>query len=103
METVFKKERGNAAARVQHRCARAAFTLVEAVVALTVLGIGISGIYLTNAQILRMLARSKETIAARQSLQARMDQVKSVRFSDLANSAYVSGTLLANGTAGDAL
>lgn len=103
METAFITPGASWAGRSRKRGGRAAFTLVEAVVALTVFGIGLSGVYLTNAQLMRMLARSKETMAARQAVQARMDQIRSLRFPDLASPAFVSGTLLANGVAGDAL
>jgi Tfp pilus assembly protein PilV len=81
----------------------AGISLLEAVIALSILAVGLSGIFATNAQVLRMLGRSKETVAARQVIQGRLDRVRAATYQDVATPAYISSMLLPPGAAGDAV
>jgi len=84
------------------RRSQAGVTLVETVVSLLVILIGLSGIFATSAQGYALLRRSKEIVAAREDILCRLDGIRTLSYSQLAKSTYLSSTLLVSGTAGDA-
>jgi len=84
------------------RADAAGITLVETVVALMVIVIGLAGLFATSAQCYALLRRSKETVAVREDILCRLDAIRTLSYSQLAKSTYLSSTLLAPGSAGDA-
>ena len=72
---------------------RQGFTLVEVLVAVTVLGIGILGLVGSSALVTRMIGRGRHTTMATQIAQRRMDLLRQT-----AHSTATPCTALANGT-----
>jgi hypothetical protein len=70
------------------------WTLTEAAVALGLLGIGLSGIFVANSRVLTQLRSIKQTAAATQALQERIDQVRRATWNDLTSSAYLRDSVL---------
>jgi len=80
------------------------WTLTEAVVALGLLGIGLSGIFVANSRVLTQIRSMKQTSAATQALQERIDQVRRAKWSDVTSSTYLRDNVLnVPSTAGAAL
>ena len=80
----------------------AGVTLIETVVSLMIVVIGLAGIFGISAQCFALLRRSKEVVAAREDILCRLDGIRILSYPQVAKSSYLSGTLLASGTAGDA-
>ena len=76
-------------------------TMVETVVSLCVVLIGLAGLFASSAQSFALLRRSKEVVAIRQDVLARIDGVRALSYAQLARSNYISTTLMPSGTAGD--
>ena len=76
----------------------AGWTLAEAIISLGVLGLGISGILVINSRVLG------QTAAATHALQERIDAARHASWTQVSDTAYLSGTLLATAsTAGEKL
>jgi len=84
------------------RVRETAVTIVETVVALMVIVIGLAGLFATSAQCYSLLRRSKEVVAVREDILCRLDAIRTLSYSQLSKSTYLSSTLLAPGPAGDA-
>ena len=80
----------------------AGWTLVEAIVALGVLGLGISGILVINSRVLGQTRSTRQTTAATHALQERMDATRQASWTEISDTAYLSGTLLASASAAGA-
>jgi prepilin-type N-terminal cleavage/methylation domain-containing protein len=77
---------------------RSAFTLIEVVVAMTLIVAGFVGIYAVQAQSMQMMRQARNFSAASRLLEQREEQLRTTAYSTLATSA---GALsLMNGTAG---
>ena|ERR1700730_10954854 len=61
----------------RHKCAASGFTLVEVVCAATLLVLFISAIFTVNQKVLASLKAQKETLAATQTFQERIEQIRS--------------------------
>ena len=86
------------------KAGRFAWTLTEAVMALALLGIGLSGIFVANSRVLTQLRSIRQTSIATQALQERVDQVRRATWNDLTNSTYLRDKVLAQpSTAGSGL
>jgi Tfp pilus assembly protein PilV len=72
----------------------AAWTLIEAVVALAVLGLGISGVLAINSRVLSQLRSTRQTTAATHALQERMDATRRATWLQLTDVTYLSRTIL---------
>jgi hypothetical protein len=72
--------------------------------ALGLLGIGLSGILVANSRVLTQLRSIRQTAAATQALQERVDQVRRAAWTDLTSSTYLGDNVLATpSTAGGVL
>ena len=80
------------------------WTLTEAIVALALLGVGLSGIFVANSRVMTQIRSIKQTTAATQALQERVDQVRRATWNELTSSAYLQSSILNTpSTAGSAL
>ena len=77
-------------------------SLMETVVALMVIVIGLAGLFATCAQCYSLLRRSKEIVAAREDILCRLDTMRTLSYSQVGKSVYLSTNTLVTGTAGDA-
>ncbi len=93
---------GGIAVPVSSRRAIAGVTLLETIVAMMVTVIGLSGLFATSAQCYSLLRRAKELVAIREDILCRLDAVRTLSYSELGKSGYLSGTLMVSGTSGDA-
>jgi hypothetical protein len=84
------------------RYSEAGVTMVETIVALMVILIGLAGLFATSAQGYALLRRSKEFVAAREDILCRLDAIRTLSYSQLGKSSYLSSTLMVRGTSGDA-
>lgn len=84
------------------RRAAAGVTLLETVISLMVTVIGLAGLFATSAQCYSLLRRAKEIVAVREDILCRLDTIRTLSYSELAKSSYLSSTLMVSGTAGDA-
>ena len=66
------------------------FGLVEAMVATFLVATVVGALFLSDSQILRMLRFQKETVAATQHFQERMEQIRSIGFSQVADAVYLT-------------
>jgi hypothetical protein len=89
--------------RLESRFRReAAVTLIETVISLGVIVIGLGGLFATSAHCYTMLRRSKEIVAVRENMLSRLDALRTLSYSQLAKSSYLSPTFIPAGAAGDA-
>jgi type II secretory pathway pseudopilin PulG len=88
-------------AAMGRRRLRAGVTLIETLVSMVIILVGLAGLFGTNAQSFRLLRRSKEIVAAREDLLCRLDTIRTLSYSQLAKSYYLSTSTLVRGTAGD--
>ena len=93
---------GAAAPASSPRRSEAGVTLLETIVAMMVTVIGLAGIFSTSAQCYALLRRAKEIVAIREDLLCRLDAIRTLSYSELAKSSYLSSTLLVSGVSGDA-
>ena len=77
-------------------------TLLETVVAMMVTVIGLAGLFSMSAQCYSLLRRAKEIVALREDVLCRLDAIRTLSYSELAKSSYLSSTLLVSGVSGDA-
>jgi prepilin-type N-terminal cleavage/methylation domain-containing protein len=80
----------------------AGFTLIETMVSLVIIVVGLAGLYATSAQSYTLLRRSKEIVSVREAILCRLDAIRTLSYAELTQATYLSGTLMAPGTAGDA-
>ena len=78
------------------------FTLVEVLVAVALLGAIFVTIFELNARCLRFIDASKETVGALQGVQDRVEQLRSLLFTDLTNATTLQ-TLMTTPSNGSAL
>src|SRR5207244_12404802 len=64
-------------------------TLVETVVAATLIAVFFATIFELNAVCLRYIDASKESVAALQGVQARLEVLRNLAFTDLTNATFV--------------
>jgi hypothetical protein len=67
----------------RHKCATSGFTLVEVVCAASLLVLFVSAIFAVNERVLGSLRGQKETLAATQTFQERVEQLRSSAFSQI--------------------
>jgi type II secretory pathway pseudopilin PulG len=73
---------------------RGGFTFGEVLVAMGIITGFLATAFLVNARVLQNLKAQKETIAATQTFQERVEQIRSSSFSNLATTAYLQNTIL---------
>jgi hypothetical protein len=73
----------------------AGITLVEAMVSLSLLALGYAGISMTNSVCLHIVRRQRETVAAGQLLQERMEQMEAAGWSNITDGTRIAGKVLA--------
>lgn len=83
------------------RRSQAGVTLLETVVAMMVTVIGLGGLFATSAQSYSLLRRAKEIVAIREDILCRLDAIRTLSYSELGKSSYLSSTLMVTGAAGD--
>jgi hypothetical protein len=66
------------------------FALVEAMVATFLVVTVVGALFLADSHILRMLRFQKETVAATHHFQERMEQIRSIGFSQVADAVYLT-------------
>jgi Tfp pilus assembly protein PilV len=71
----------------------AGFSLIETVTAMIVVVIGFAALYALCSQCLRVLSCGRQTIAAKQSVQDRTEQLRSSSWTQLTNPTYVQGCM----------
>jgi type II secretory pathway pseudopilin PulG len=76
-------------------------TLVETVVSLMVILIGLAGLFASSAQSFALLRRSKEIVAVRDDLLARLDGVRALSYAQVARSDSLRDKLMPTGAGGD--
>ena len=69
----------------RRKCATSGFTLVEVVCAATLLVLFVSAIFAVNQKVLGSLKGQKETLAATQTFQERIEQLRSNAYSNIAD------------------
>ena len=79
----------------------AGVTLVETLVSLMVIVVGLAGAFATSAQCYGLLRRAKAIVAAREDILSRLDTIRTLSFTQVAQSNYISATMLVSGAAGD--
>lgn len=72
----------------------AGFTLVENMIALTVIAIGLAAVYSLNGQTLSLLRSSKDEACASQVLQQRVEQLRIGNWQRLTSPAWIRDSLL---------
>jgi Tfp pilus assembly protein PilV len=85
-------------AAVGTRAAGAGFTLIEAIIGMTILVWFIAGLCLAGARVSTQLEAQREVVTASQSIQERTEAIRSTSFSDLTNATFVQSTLLSSAT-----
>lgn len=80
--------------RSRRRWALAGVTLAEAMVSLSLLALGYAGISMTNTTCLHIVRRQRETVAAGQLLQERMEQMEAAGFSNITDGTQIMGRVL---------
>ena len=74
--------------------AQAAFTMLEAAVASAIITVVLSGLFVLQSDMIRMLSASTETANASTHLQARVEQVRLANWSQLVDPNWVQSSLL---------
>jgi Tfp pilus assembly protein PilE len=72
----------------------AAFTLIDQLVAVAIVSGFFAALYALNAQCLYLLNSGRQTTAAQQALQDRMEQLRSLRWSQVTDSAYLAASVM---------
>lgn len=78
----------------------AAFTFIENVFAMAIVGVFFGGLYAMNAQCLYVLSSGRGTVVAEQSLQDRMEQLRTCSWSQLTDASYIQNSLMNSATNG---
>lgn len=81
--------------------AQRAFTILEAAFASAIITVVLSGLFVLQSNMMRMLAASTETTNASAHLQTRVEQVRLANWSQLTDPTWVQGTLLKSPTDAD--
>jgi type II secretory pathway pseudopilin PulG len=76
------KHRNQAAFTLRHKWATSGFTMVEVLCSATILVLFVSAIFSVNQRVLASLKAQKETLAATQTFQERVEQLRSSAFSN---------------------
>lgn len=83
------------------RMSQGAFTVLEAAVAAAIVTLALSGLFVLQSDMMRLLSSSTETTNASAHLQTRVEQVRLGNWSQLTDPNWVQGTLLKNATEAD--
>src|SRR6266853_2115855 len=88
MNSFFRPFKHSARARSE-----SAFTFAEVLVTVGIVTAFLSTAFLVNARLLQNLKAQKETIGATQSFQERMEQIRSISFSNVADATYLQNNI----------
>ena len=77
-----------------------AFTLVENAVAVAIVGLFFVALYMLNTQCLYMLNSGREAVAAEQSAQDRLEQLRNCTWAQLTDANYLRDNILSASTTG---
>jgi hypothetical protein len=80
------------------RLSIAGYTLIEANAATAMVGIFVSGVMVMNSNLLNVLKSSKESAAANQALQERVEQMRIANWVQITDSNYVAQQILNTAT-----
>ena len=69
--------------------------LLETIIAMTIVAIFLSGLHLTNSQVMSQVRASLESVAALRDLSTRTEQVRDSTWSQITDPNYLRGTLFA--------
>ena len=69
--------------------------LLETIIAMTIVAIFLSGLHLTNSQVMSQVRASLESVAALRDLSSRTEQVRDSTWSQITDPNYLQSTLLA--------
>lgn len=69
--------------------------LLETIIAMTIVAIFLSGLHLTNSQVMSQVRASLESVAALRDLSSRTEQVRGSTWSQITDPAYLQTTLFA--------
>ena len=83
------------------RHAQEAFTVMEAAIAGAIVTVLLSGLFVLQSNMMRMLSASTQTTNASAHLQTRVEQVRLANWSQLTDPNWVQGSLLNNTTDAD--
>ena len=75
---------------------RAGFTFIEAIIAISVIGISLGALMTLNGQQLRMVKMARDTNAATLYQQERVEQLRQLRWPDLTDSDFIANTYMRN-------
>jgi len=75
--------------------ARSGGALIETMVAMAIAAIFLSGVHLTNSQVMVQVRSSLESVAASRDLSSRTEQLRASTWSQVTDSAYLKDTVLA--------
>ena len=67
--------------------------MLETIIAMTIVAIFLSGLHLTNSQVMSQVRASLESVAALRDLSTRTEQVRGSTWSQITDPAYLQGTL----------
>ena len=67
--------------------------LLETIIAMTIVAIFLSGLHLTNSQVMSQVRASLESVAALRDLSSRTEQVRGSTWSQITDAVYLQGTL----------
>ena len=78
----------------QSRAKRGGFTFIDNVVAMTIFAGFFIALYSINTQCLQLVSSSRQALAAGESLQDRMEQVRTCTWAQITDSNYISSSIL---------
>ena len=67
--------------------------LLETIIAMTIVAIFLSGLHLTNSQVMSQVRASLESVAALRDLSTRTEQVRGSTWSQITDATFLQGTL----------
>jgi hypothetical protein len=85
--------------KFRRRLRIAGYAMVEANIAIALVGSFISGMAVVNGSLLGMLKSMKESSASTQALQERVEQMRIANWPQITSATYVSGSLMNTSTA----
>ena len=68
--------------------------MLETIIAMTIVAIFLSGLHLTNSQVMSQVRASLESVAALRDLSSRSEQVRASTWSQITDPNFLQGTLL---------
>ena len=73
----------------------AGFTLLEAAIAVSIVGVFLSTLLAMSSNVLGLLRTAKDNVSATQTLQERVETMRIANWAQITNAAYLANTLLA--------